>query len=209
MKKILLAILSLLFITEIQAQVKVPSTQIGSQTWMTKNLDVTTYRNGDIIPEVKDSATWAKLKTGAWCYYNNDPSNGSVYGKLYNWYAVNDPRGLAPEGWHVPTDEEWDTLTRTLGGEEIAGGKMKETGTKHWESPNTGATNSSDFTGLPGGLRFDIGDFVGIGNRGFWWSATESLPSYIKYRYLLSVTGYLNQDGVSPQGGYSVRCVKD
>ena len=92
MKKLLPVILSLLFIAEIQAQVKVPGTQMGSQTWMTQNLDVTTYRNGDIIPEVKDSAAWAKLKTGAWCYYNNDPTNGEVYGKLYNWYAVNDPR---------------------------------------------------------------------------------------------------------------------
>jgi uncharacterized protein (TIGR02145 family) len=177
---------------------------------MARNLDVTTYRNGDIIPEVKDSAAWAKLKTGAWCYYKNDPANGKVYGKLYNWYAVNDPRGLAPEGWHVPTDEEWNTLTKTLGGDEIAGGKMKEMGTEHWGSPNTGATNSSGFTALPGGLRFDVGDFVGIGNRAFWWSITESHPSSIMYRYVHLASGYLNKDEwLGGQAGFSVRCVKD
>ena len=131
---------------------------ICNQVWATRNLDVTTYRNGDPIPQVTDIGQWGTLTTGAWCYYNNDPANGATYGKLYNWYAVNDPRGLAPAGWHVPSDSEWTTLTDCLGGVSIAGGEMKatgamETGTGLWFAPNVGANNSSGFTGLPGGGR--------------------------------------------------------
>ncbi|NQW78846.1 MAG: fibrobacter succinogenes major paralogous domain-containing protein, partial [Chitinophagaceae bacterium] len=94
---------------------------IGTQNWMDKNLNVSTYQNGDIIQYVSDPAAWAALTTGAWCYYNNDPANNAIYGKLYNWYAVNDLRGLAPKGWHIPTDAEWTTLSTTLGGDAIAG----------------------------------------------------------------------------------------
>ena len=103
--------------------------KIGTQVWMSTNLDVTYYRNGDKIPQVKDSVKWARLTTGAWCWYNNDSATGAVYGKLYNWYAVNDPRGLAPIGWHIPSDTEWDTLSARLGGASKAGGKLKDTGT--------------------------------------------------------------------------------
>ena len=124
-------------------------TSIGTQIWMTRNLTVSQYRNGDIIPEVTDPAAWAALTTGAWCYYNNDPANGPIYGKLYNWYAVNDSRGLAPNGYHIPTTTEWTTLTNTLGGLSLAGGDLKEAGITHWSDPNTGATNNSGFTGLP------------------------------------------------------------
>src|ERR1035437_4904310 len=132
--------------------VSIPSVTICTQSWMLKNLDVSTYRNGDLIPEVTDGSAWSALTAGAWCWYNNDSAtNASTYGKLYNWYAVNDPRGLAPTGWHVPSDAEWTTLSTCLGGNAVAGGAMKETGTTHWTSPNTGATNSSGFTGLPGG----------------------------------------------------------
>jgi len=130
------------------------SVQIGNQTWTLKNLDVSTYRNGDPIPQVQDNTAWANLSTGAWCYYLNNTANGTIYGKLYNWYAVNDPRGLAPNGYHIPTDAEWTTLTTYLGGSTLAGGKMKEAGSSHWLSPNTGATNSSGFKGLPGGFRY-------------------------------------------------------
>src|ERR1035437_1728963 len=144
-----------------------------TQVWMLKNLDVSTYRNGDWIPEVTDPGAWSALTTGAWCWYNNDPTMGVIYGKLYNWYAVNDPRGLAPTGWHVPSDAEWWTLSTCLGGAAVAGGAMKETGTTHWTSPNTGATNSSGFTGLPEGLRTDGGPFYDVGSYGGWWSSTE------------------------------------
>jgi uncharacterized protein (TIGR02145 family) len=133
------------------------SIKIGSQVVMKKNLNVSHYRNGDRIPQVKGPDKWAALTTGAWCWYNNDSANGAVYGKLYNWYAVNDPRGLAPEGWHIPSDAEWTTLTTFLGGEGVAGGKMKERGITHWIYPNTDATNSSGFTGLPGGVRYFLG----------------------------------------------------
>ena len=125
---------------------------------MDKNLDVDRYRNGDPIPKVTDPTAWVALTTGAYCYYNNDSATyAATYGKLYNWYAVNDPRGLAPAGWHIPSDAEWATIETCLGGASVAGGEMKETGTIHWQSPNTGATNSSGFTGLPGGYRnYDV-----------------------------------------------------
>ncbi len=184
-----------------------PTIAIGSQKWMRENLDVVTYRNGDIIPQVTDPSLWSSLTTGAWCYYNNDANNGGIYGKLYNWYAVNDPRGLAPEGCHVPTDEEWETLTNKLGGELLAGGKMKAVGTK-WDSPNGGATNESSFTGLPGGLReqFD-GTFRYIGTFGYWWSATDNLqPKILSLNNANSGASYPN---VPKTMGISVRCIRN
>ena len=147
--------------------------QIGQQVWMDKNLEVETYRNGDVIPQVTDAKEWAALKTGAWCYHSNNKANGVIYGKLYNWYAVNDPRGLAPKGWHIPSKAEWTTITTFLGGENVAGGKMKATGLSLWNSPNFGATNESGFSGLPGDTRYNnIGMFGDIGSFGIWWSDT-------------------------------------
>ena len=148
---------------------------IGTQTWINRNWDQITYRNGDTIPNVTDDSTWASLTTGAWCYYNNDSTQYAKYGKLYNWYAVNDPRGLVPIGWHVPNDDDWATLEINLGGYEIAGGKMKEVGTLNWLSPNTEATNESGFSGLPGGARWhNNGAFDGgVGYGGGWWSSTN------------------------------------
>ncbi|MBK6504532.1 MAG: fibrobacter succinogenes major paralogous domain-containing protein [Ignavibacteria bacterium] len=169
------------------------SVKIGTQEWMTENLNVDRFRNGEPIPEVKTSEEWEKSgkeRKPAWCYYDNDPDNGEIYGKLYNWYAVNDPRGLAPEGWHIPSDKEWTILTKYLGGKAtqdktdtgtpywdtpIAGGKMKSTGTQYWKSPNEEATNSSGFSGLPGGLRnasLSL-SFVRIEESGYWWSSSE------------------------------------
>ena len=155
---------------------KYSSIKIGTQSWMTKNLEVSRYRNGDRIPQVKGPAEWAALTTGAWCWNNNDSATGAIYGKLYNWYAVNDPRGLAPTGWHVPSDAEWDTLSTYLG--KNAGGKLKDTGTIEagtglWYAPNTGATNKTGFTGLPGGLRNSNGTFFSIGNLAYWWSSSQ------------------------------------
>jgi len=185
------------------------SLTIGTQQWMEKNLDVTTYRNGDLIPYVTDPGAWEVLTTGAWCYYNNDPSNNGTYGKLYNWYAVNDPRGLAPVGWHVPTDAEFSTLTTYLGGESVAGGKMKVTGTTTWVTPNTGATNTSGWAGLPGGYRFFNGTFYNVGYYGYWWSASESSTAFAWYRYLSYDTAVAYRANHLKTCGFSVRCVRD
>jgi uncharacterized protein (TIGR02145 family) len=182
---------------------------ICNQIWMTKNLDVDRYRNGDIIPQVTDSSVWNHLTTGAWCYYNNDPAMGEIYGKLYNWFAVNDPRGLAPTGWHVASDAEWTILTNCLGGKDIAGGKMKETGTIHWKNENKGATNSSDFSALPGGCRGLTGSFYFISHFGFWWSATEYVDTYSWIWCLGSSYTYLSRDFDYKVNGFSVRCIKD
>jgi uncharacterized protein (TIGR02145 family) len=188
------------------------SVVVCNQVWTVKNLDVTTYRNGDLIPQVTDPIVWNSLTTGAWCYYNNDPANGAVYGKLYNWYAVNDSRGLAPEGWHIATDEEWTILSDCLGGESVAGGKMKEMGTTHWAAPNTGATNSIGFTALPGGFRVANFDFMGQG--GEWWSSTEdtgTIPPGISawYRNIDFSGAYIGRSNSIKTAGYSVRCIED
>jgi uncharacterized protein (TIGR02145 family) len=180
---------------------------------MTKNLDVDTYRNGDPIPLVTDDAEWAALTTGAYCYYDNDSTMyAATYGKLYNWYAVNDPRGLAPEGWHVPTEVEWNALTTCLGGEGEAGGAMKEIGTVHWFSPNTGATNFSGFTGLPGGFRdSEEGDFFSLGANCFWWSSSEddAIEIFSFSRYLDYPSSMLSRGTIYKRNGYSVRCIRD
>ncbi len=188
--------------------VNYPSVLIGAQYWMEKNLELTTYRNGDPIPYVTDATEWASLTTGAWCYYNNDPANGNLYGKLYNWYAVNDPRGLAPSGWHVPTLDEWSTLETTLGG-YLAGGKMKVAGTSRWSYPNTGADNSSGFAGFPGGYKNADGTFQGFGLFGNWWSSTETGTTEASIRELLYNRVSMQFTSYSKSGGFSVRCVKD
>jgi uncharacterized protein (TIGR02145 family) len=190
------------------AAVFLPTIVIGTQQWMRENLDVMTYRNGDVIPQVTDASAWAGLTTGAWCYYDNDPLKGAIYGKFYNWYAVNDPRGLAPQGWHIPTDAEWTTLSNLLGGSAAAGGKMKTTGTTIWTS-NTNATNESGFSGLPGGERNVDGTFVNIGSNGGWWSATLYDPTLAWYRHLLSNYGNIIRLGNFKDHGYSVRCLRD
>ena len=180
---------------------------IGTQTWMVKNLDVTTYRDGTAIPQVTDPAAWAALTTGAWCWYNN--TSNTTYGKLYNWYAVNDPRGLAPAGFHVPSDGEWTTLSTTLGGLSVAGDKMKSAGTTLWASPNTGATNSSGWAGLPGGSRGTSGSFFNDGFNGYWWSSTENLTTNAWYHYLYSSNGYIFRYYFGKPYGFSVRCLRD
>jgi uncharacterized protein (TIGR02145 family) len=193
---------------------------IGNQKWMLKNLDVEVYRNGDTIPQVTDPVAWVKLTTGAWCYYDNNPANGVIYGKLYNWYAVNDSRGLAPAGYHVPTDVEWKTLEMYLGMDQIEadkimwrgtdqGSKLKETGTSHWESPNSDAVNSTGFTGLPGGYRSDSGLFGIINTNGVWWSSTEKDDQTAWDRYLGNTNANIDRGSYSKKDGYSVRCLKD
>jgi uncharacterized protein (TIGR02145 family) len=190
----------------------IPTVNICNKVWMQKNLEVTTYRNGDPIPEVTDPVAWAALTTGAWCYYNNDPAMGEIYGKLYNWYAVADPRGLAPLGWHVPTDAEWTTLENCLDAISPTGnvgGKMKETGTVHWLAPNSGATNSSGFTALPGGYRYGTGIFKDIGYYAFWWSFTYINGQLAWNRHLFSTSGTIGRAYSAMQVGFPVRCVKN
>ena len=178
--------------------------KIGTQTWTTKNLDVTTYRNGDDIPQVKDQKKWTKLTTGAWCYYENESANGTTYGKLYNWYAVNDLRGLAPKGYHIPTDAEWTILTDNLG--EEAGTKMKsKTG---WDHDGNG-TNTSGFAGLPGGYCNFSGDFSYIGANGYWWSSSENDSNNAWYRNLFYGGGNVSRYYGSKRNGFSVRCLRD
>jgi uncharacterized protein (TIGR02145 family) len=193
---------------------------ICAQVWTTKNLDVTTYRNGDAIPQVTDATAWASLTTGAWCYYNNDAANGAIYGKLYNWYAVNDVRGLAPTGWHVPSDAEWNKLVKCIDPSAdttcqycvqsgTAGGAMKETGTSHWLRPNTGATNSSGFAGLPGGLRSKGGPFNNVGYDGYWWSSSEygTAGAWLRFLDYYGSNVFRNYDYKT--AGFSVRCLRD
>nr|MBP6460762.1 hypothetical protein [Crocinitomicaceae bacterium] len=186
--------------------------KIGTQVWTKENLNVSKYRNGDVIPQVTDPTQWINLTTGAWCYYNNDPANETIYGKIYNWYAVNDPRGLAPEGWHVPSDAEWTTITTFLGGETVAGGKLKETGTTHWASPNTDATNSSGFKGTPGGFRDSDNNNGGFGSYSQgagWWSSSEYNATRSWDRSLNNTSGYIFKSASSKTRGFPIRCIKD
>ncbi len=184
---------------------------IGTQVWMAENLKVTHYLNGDPIPNVTDAATWASFGAGAFCNYNNDVNTVSVYGRLYNWHAVSDSRGLAPAGWHVASEAEWQTLIDYLGGAAVAGGRVKEIGTTHWSAPNLGATNESGFSALPSGLRYIGGTFYGIYTEAGFWSSTETSSGSIDawYHGLGYNDGALWGANHDKQIGFSIRCVKD
>lgn len=177
--------------------------------WMIENLNVSRYRNGDTIPQVQDQEEWGKLKTGAWCYYENENRVGLVHGKLYNWYAVNDPRGLAPEGWHVPKSEEWTPLVDCLGGDNVAAGKMKEIGSTNWAEPNVGAVNTSGFNAVASGARNSLGEFKAITNLVFYWSEEESNEHNAWYRHLSYSNSFVVKFYNDKRSGFSVRCVKD
>ncbi|HWR34084.1 MAG TPA: fibrobacter succinogenes major paralogous domain-containing protein [Chitinophagaceae bacterium] len=223
MKKLLLLFLVILLLSDCKkAETDPVSTiTIGTQVWMLKNLDVATYRNGDPIPKVTDPIAWAALGTGAWCWYDNDSATyAATYGRLYNWHAVNDSRGLAPAGWHIPSDAEWNILVKSIDPaadtsagnsfqSSIAGGAMKETGTAHWLNPNAGATNSSGFTGLPGARRDGIGGFDPIAKSAYWWSSTQVNASIAWYRYLTFFDSSFYKVFFTKSDGYSVRCIKN
>ncbi|NND05901.1 MAG: hypothetical protein HKN87_05935 [Saprospiraceae bacterium] len=192
---------------------------IGSQEWMAENLRTTHYADGTIIPQVNNNGTWAAANYGAWCWYDTSSNYELPYGKLYNWYAVNDGRGLCPNGWHMPSDAEWTTLIDFLDPEvvdpdaigtqsSVAGGKMKESGTAHWNSPNTAATNESGFSGLPGGFRFNDGSYITLGNDGYWWSSTES-GANAWFRVLFYSSVDVSRSNNDKRLGFSVRCLRD
>lgn len=183
--------------------------QIGRMVWTGKNLDVAHYRNGDPIPEVKDPEEWALLKTGAWCYSNNLRENGAIYGKLYNWYAVNDPRGLAPKGWHVAIDAEWSKLAELLGGLENAGGAIKSA-TLWRDQEGPGAVQRSSFEALPGGARRDYdGFFMTPGEYSRLWSSTESRANSAWGWSLGYFDAALRRGMANKNIGFSVRCIKE
>ncbi len=180
---------------------------IGTQIWTAENLKTTHYRNGDPIPNVTDNTAWANLTTGAYCWYNNDIGNKPIYGALYNWFTVVDNRNIAPEGWHVPTDAEWTTLTTFLGGESIAGEKMKEAGRTHWTVTNSGVTDPYGFTLLPAG--YFSGIFKYIGDYAFLWSSTSTVVGGAFSRQLNYDNGGVSHNKDNTLTGFSVRLVKD
>jgi len=205
MKRLIVLIAASVFALQSIAQ----TVTIGTQVWMTKNLDVSTFRNGDPIPQAKTDEEWVKAgdnKQPAWCYYENDPANGAKYGKLYNWYAVSDSRGLAPVGYHVPSDAEWEKLVDYLGGEGKAGDKMKSK--QGWAEDGNG-TNSSGFSGLPGGTRYNYGAFIYIGEYGYWWSFTENNTNDAWNCYLSFNYGDVSRNNLNKEEGFSVRCLRD
>ena len=197
-------------VTDIDGNVY-PTVKIGDQWWMAENLKVTHYSNGEAIPNVTNVSAWTGLSSGAWCVYNNKTNNADAYGYLYNWYAVNDSRNIAPTGWHVPSETDWTTLTTYLGGESVAGGKIKETGTAHWYSPNTGATDGSGFSALPNGWRYhdDFRDFVYLGYNATIWSSTGYGNNRAWYRYLSFDKSVVGRYDCDRRYGFSVRLLRD
>jgi uncharacterized protein (TIGR02145 family) len=183
--------------------------RIGDQVWMAENLRTTIYSDGTPIPNVTDDQKFHFLSTGAFCNYNNDPENGKTYGRLYNWHAVGSSHKLAPEGWHVPTEKDWEQLAKYLGGEKVAGGKLKETGTTHWNAQNIGATNTFGFNALPGGTRAEDGEFSFLGTTGYWWSSTEGNQRSALLRGTGNTVTTLMLQYYYKEYGFSVRLIKD
>jgi uncharacterized protein (TIGR02145 family) len=182
--------------------------RIGAKSWALANLDVVTFRNGDTIPEAATNNEWVAAGDAgkpAWSYYNNDKATGKKFGKLYNWYAVNDPRGLAPKGWKIPGGSDWEALAGSMGGPQTAGKKMKST--TGWAEGSNG-TNESGFNGLPGGYRKENGIFDNAGNIGIWWSSTEG-KSITAIDFYLTLNFSLNAGANNRKRGESVRCIRE
>ncbi len=185
-----------------------PTVSIGTQVWMAENLKTTKLNNGTVIPVVSNDSEWNKLTTPGLSWYDNLPNNGDTYGALYNWYTV-ETSNLCPSGWHVPTVVEWTTLTDYLGGENVAGGKLKESGIQHWITPNTLGTNEFGFTALPGGDRDSHGSYNFIGKSGRWWTSTEGGTGTSWYMFIGYESSAIFQAKNSNNSGFSVRCVLD
>jgi uncharacterized protein (TIGR02145 family) len=182
--------------------------QIGNQCWTKENLKTTKYADGSVIPNITDGEQWIGLTTGAWCNPENSAGNDALFGKLYNWHTVADPRNVCPAGWHVPNDAEWTILTDFLGGTNVAGGKMKTT--TGWAGLNTNGTNESGFSGLPGGFRYGYGGtFNSVGYYGNWWSSSEGGTSSAWDRYLDDGDGSAFRSNDLKRDGLSVRCLRD
>jgi uncharacterized protein (TIGR02145 family) len=182
---------------------------IGTQTWMLENLQTTHYIDGSTIPNIVDSTQWNNASFGAYCNYNNDSSYVKIYGRLYNWFAVNNTAGLCPAGWHIPTDSEWSILVSYLGGDSIAGGSMKATGISLWNPPNYNATDASGFTALPGGNRLSDDFFYGINNYAHFWSSTLIDSVYSWSRYLYYNDSKIYKEYSEKQVGFSCRCIEN
>ncbi len=181
---------------------------IGKQIWMVENLKTTRYRNGDPIQNIKIDTIWDKLTSGAYCDYNNLSLNGTTYGHLYNGYVVSEIRNICPTGWHMPSKSEWTILVNLFGGQDNAGGALRETGFAHWLSPNSGATNHSGFTALPGGAYGNI--FTGIGADTYWWSSTEVDSTAIFSWWVSNNSNLSSYNAYSKNSvGLSIRCIKD
>jgi uncharacterized protein (TIGR02145 family) len=187
-----------------------PIVKIGTQVWMAENLNTTKYNDGTPISKVTGDTDWANLNYSAYCWYDNDSLKYSTtYGALYNWYAINSGK-LCPIGWHAPSQHEWSILNTYLGGELVAGGKLKEEGTTHWLSPNTGATNITRFTALPGGYRDIYGIFNGLGVNGNWWLSTAVSEGSSKFTIIIAGATYaFNTNNFNKTNGLSVRCIKN
>jgi uncharacterized protein (TIGR02145 family) len=188
--------------------------KIGTQVWMQENLKTTKYSDGTAIPNVTDSAGWSQLTTPGFCWNKNDEvTYKAAYGALYNWYVVdaasNGGKKVCPAGWIVPTDEYWTVLITYLGGENVAGGKLKEAGTVHWQSPNEGATNESGFTALPGGNRNGNGNFFITGYNGYWWSSTAAYSYFAYLQSLYYNHGIIYRRQFVMNSGFSIRCIED
>jgi uncharacterized protein (TIGR02145 family) len=194
-------------ITDIEGNVY-GTVKIDNQIWIAQSLKTSKFNDGTTIPHVKDNSTWAKLTTPAYCWYDNDDDDQKIYGALYNWYAASSSN-ICPTGWHVPSDQDWTALATSLGGEAIAGGKMKETGFLHWLSPNTGATNSSGFTGLGGGNRNINGVFFNKAITGDYWSTTEYNTTEAWDRFLYARDQLLSREHYAKTIGFFIRCVKN
>jgi uncharacterized protein (TIGR02145 family) len=187
---------------------KYKTVRLGTQTWMAENLNTHTFKNGDLIPQAKTPEEWMKADLNqkpAWCYYNNDPANGLIYGKLYNWWAINDPRGIAPPKWHVPNDEEWTRVTLFLGGSKIAAQRMKHT--LNWQGKAAG-TNKTNFAAVPGGSRDAMGLFRSLGSFGIWWTS-EQLGFNTAWGREMGASNKLGRYNYQKGNGFSIRCVRD
>lgn len=181
---------------------------IGNQTWMIQNLKVAHYNNGDPIPLVTDGSEWGSLNEGGICWYNNDETeNRTTYGALYNYYVIDDPRGVCPDGFRIPDNDDWDELKEFLGGASVAGGKMKTPGTTIWQSPNSGADNSSRFGAVPGGERLDDGYFSHLTVLGNYWSATTAGGESSWFYSLSYDWPRIENNSIGNNYGLSIRCI--